>query len=197
MSDHRHFRYQHEDLASAFSRTLAQRVDEYFVTRGISRHANAEMFAKTILGFALWIATYVWMMTDRFGPVAIVGVYVVHGMAALYMCFNIAHDANHNAYSKHKSVNRLLSCVFDILGVSSYVWRLLHNVSHHAFVNIRGADTTLISGNVFRFSPHEQRRPYHRFQHLYAPFIYCLSSLDWTLTKDFRWLTREKSFGNR
>jgi linoleoyl-CoA desaturase len=90
-----------------------------------------------------------------------------------------------------------MSCVFDLVGVSSYMWRLLHNDAHHSFVNIRGADTTLISGKIFRFTPHDKRRSFHRYQHLYAPFLYCLSTLDWVLTKDYRWLFSNRRFGNR
>ncbi len=197
MAEHRQFKYEHDVNSSAFSRALSHRVDEYFQTRQISKHANLEMISKTVLGFAATISAYVWLLTGRFGPVEVVGVYVVLGFAQLYMAFNIAHDANHSAYSKSKRVNRVMGCVFDLVGVSSYMWRLLHNVSHHSFINIRGADTTLISGSIFRFSPHDARRPIHRFQHLYAPFFYCLSSLDWVLTKDFRWLLHDKAFGNR
>src|SRR5689334_15523586 len=36
---------------------------------------------------------------------------------------------------------RVAGCVFDAIGVSSCMWRLLHNTAHHSFVNIRGADT--------------------------------------------------------
>jgi linoleoyl-CoA desaturase len=197
MAESRQFKYAEKVTVSGFSRALSQRVDDYFQSRGISRHANAEMIAKTVLGFTLWIATYAWLLTGRFSPLEVVGVYVIHGYAQLYMCFNIAHDANHGAYSRSKRVNRVLSCVFDVTGASSYMWRLLHNDAHHAFVNIRGADTTLVSGNIFRFSPRDVRRPFHRYQHLYAPALYCLSTLDWVLTKDFRWLTADKSFGNR
>lgn len=197
MAEGRQFKYAEKVTVSGFSRALSQRVDDYFQSRGISRHANAEMVAKTVLGFALWIATYAWLLTGRFSSLEVIGVYVIHGYAQLYMCFNIAHDANHGAYSRSKRVNRVLSCVFDATGASSYMWRLLHNDAHHAFVNIRGADTTLVSGNLFRFSPRDVRRPYHRYQHLYAPALYCLSTLDWVLTKDFRWLTADKSFGNR
>jgi linoleoyl-CoA desaturase len=196
MTATRRFQYEHGVVSRDFSRTLAQRVDAYFHDRGISRHANPEMIAKTLLGFALWTASWAWLMTGRFSAVQVVGVYVIHGLAQLYMAFNIAHDANHGAYWKSKRVNRVLGCVFDVVGASSYMWRLLHNHSHHSFVNIRGADTTLISGAVFRFSPHDRRRPYHRYQHLYAPLVYCLATLDWVLTKDFRWLANT-SFGNR
>jgi linoleoyl-CoA desaturase len=197
MVEHRQFKYTHDVTSSAFSKALSQRVDDYFRERHISKHANLEMISKSILGFAATIAAYAWLMTDRFGPIEVVGVYVLLGFAQLYMAFNIAHDANHGAYSSSRRVNRVLSCVFDLVGVSSYMWRLFHNVAHHAFVNIRGADTTLVSGNIFRFSPHDERKPHHRYQHLYASFFYCLSSLDWVLTKDFRWLFSTTPFGNR
>jgi len=196
MTDTRQFRFAHEVTSSAFSRDLSHRVEEYFRSRGISRHANLEMYTKTVFGFAATIASYVWLMTGRFTALQVVGVYVVLGAAQLYMAFNIAHDANHGGYSSSKKVNKVLGCVFDLIGVSSYMWRLLHNHAHHAFINIRGADTTLISGKIFRFSPHDRKKPFHRYQHLYAPFIYCLSSLDWVLTKDFRWLFHDR-FGNR
>ena len=182
MAESRQFKFKQKVTSSGFSKALSQRVDDYFQVRGISRHANLEMISKTILGFTLWIASYVWLLTGRFSSLEVIGVYVVHGFAQVYMAFNIAHDANHGAYSKSKRVNRALGCVFDLVGGSSYMWRLMHNDSHHAFVNIRGADTTLISGNLFRFSPHEPRRSFHRYQHLYAPLIYCLSTLVWVLT---------------
>ena len=65
MNDHRRFRYSQGTVSREFSKALAQRVDAYFDERGISRNANLEMVSKTILGFVLWIATYVWMMTGR------------------------------------------------------------------------------------------------------------------------------------
>lgn len=188
-------RYKQDPSLSDFSRVLAQRVDAYFHERRISKHANLEMVLKTVLGFSLWIATYAVLMSDWFSPAGLVGMYVVHGFAQLYIAFNIAHDANHAAYSKSKRVNRALSCVFDLVGVSSYMWRLLHNASHHAFVNVGGADTAIASNSFLRFTPDEKRAPLHRYQHLYAPFLYCLSTLDWVLTKDYRWLYHER-FGN-
>jgi linoleoyl-CoA desaturase len=197
MADTREFKFRDRVTSSGFSRALSLRVDEYFRSRRMSRHANFEMYSKTALGFVLWIATYLWLLSGDFSSAALVGVYVIHGFAQLYMAFNIAHDANHRAYSKSKLVNKLFGYVFDLVGVSSYMWRLLHNDAHHSFVNIRGADTTLISGKIFRFTPHDQRRPYHRYQHLYAPLIYCLSTLDWVLTKDYRWLFSSQRFGNR
>ena len=191
----RRFRYTQDVETSEFTRTLRRRIDEYFRVQGISRHANAHMIFKSVFWLALWMASWAWLMSGRFDAAGVVGVYVVHGFAQLLVLFNIGHDASHGAYAARRGVNRIMSRVFDLMGVSSYMWRLLHNDAHHSFINIRGADTTLISGNLFRFSPGDRRRPFHRYQHLYAPLIYSLSSLDWVLTKDFRWLFHER-FGN-
>jgi len=182
--------------ASEFSRELSRRVTAYFQSQGISRHAGPPMIAKSILGVTMWIASYIWLIT-RSSSSAIVGAYILQGLTQLYLAFNIAHDANHGAYASTKRLNRALGYVFDLVGISSYVWRLMHNDSHHSFVNIRGADSTLLSGSLFRFSPQERRRPIHRFQHLYAPIVYCLPTLDWVLRKDYRWLVLTKRFGNR
>ena len=190
------FRFTREVTSSAFSRTLSARIDDYFRERGLSRHANGEMVLKTALAFLLWGASYAWLLAGRLTPLAVIGVYLVHGFAQLFMTFNVGHDANHGAYSKHKRVNQILSCVFDLCGGSSYMWRLMHNASHHSFINVHDADTTLLSGSVFRFSPLDPRRPLHRWQHLYAPFLYSLSTLDWVFVKDYRWLFH-RSFGNK
>jgi linoleoyl-CoA desaturase len=197
MLETRRFNFAHTVTSSTFSKDLAHRVNDYFRARQISRHANPEMVFKTVLGFVLWIATYIWLMTGRFNWLEVVGIYVIHGYTQLFMGLNIAHDANHGAYSKNKTINKALGRVFDCVGLSSYMWRLMHNDAHHTFVNVRGADTALISGRIFRFTPHDTRRPLHRYQHLYAPFLYCLATLDWVLVKDYKWLLSARQYGNR
>jgi linoleoyl-CoA desaturase len=196
-SEDKPFKFREKVASSAFSKELSHRIDAYFLERQISQYANLQMVAKMILGVGAWIATYFWLMTGGHSSLAVVSLYVLNGFAQLHMGLNIGHDAVHNAYSKSRRVNRLLGCTFDLVGLSSYMWRLMHNHSHHFFVNIRGADTALVSGNLFRFSPHDERRPFHRYQHLYALLFYCLSTLDWVLLKDYRWLIAEKRFGNR
>jgi linoleoyl-CoA desaturase len=191
------FKFKHTVASSNFSRALSGRVDDYFRTHHISKRANVEMVFKTILGFALWIATWAWLMSGRLSSLEVVAVYVLHGFAQLHMGLNIAHDANHGAYAKSSGANRVLGYVFDLVGLSSYMWRLMHNHAHHYFVNVRGADTSLVSGSLFRLTPHDTRRSYHRYQHIYAPALYCLSTLDWVLAKDYRWLLSWRRFGNR
>src|SRR5574343_145817 len=46
-----------------------------------------------------------------------------------------------------------------------------------------------------RFTPHEKRRPHHKYQHIYAYFLYCLMTLMWFVTKDFNPAARYKRMG--
>src|SRR6476646_8869877 len=100
------FRFRNKIASSQFSRILAQRVNEYFQNGKISRHANWNMIFKTALGFALWIATYIWLIRGRLSSPQLIGVYVLNGFVQLHMGLNIAHDANHGAYSVHPWVNK-------------------------------------------------------------------------------------------
>lgn len=189
-------KFNEKITASDFGRTLSRRIEDYFEEGGITRFANGQMVLKTVLGFGAWIATYAWLISDTLPAWGVVGVFVLHGFAQLFMGLNIAHDAVHGAYAPSRRVNRLLGCVFDLVGLSSYMWRLMHNHSHHFFVNIDGADTAMTTNKIFRFSPRQERHPFHRYQHLYASFVYSLATLEWVLAKDFRWL-RHGRFGNR
>lgn len=195
--DQGRFRFTQRVVSSEFSRMLTERVDEYFSRRGIAKRADMRMIVKTVVGFVSWIATYLWLLTGRCSPLEVIVVYVIHGFTQLHMGLNIAHDASHAAYSQSPRVNRTLSCVFDLVGLSSYMWRLMHNDAHHVFINVQGADSALECSHLFRFSPHDERRSFHRYQHLYAPLFYCLSTLDWVLAKDYRWLRSARRFGNR
>ena len=73
--------------------------------------------------------------------------------------FGIQHDANHGAYSDHGAVNRLMGMTLDMLGASSYVWHCKHNVSHHTYTNIDGADDDIDFVPFARLSPRPAALP--------------------------------------
>jgi linoleoyl-CoA desaturase len=98
---------------------------------------------------------------------------------------NIAHDSNHNAISPARSVNKVLNYVFDVCGINSYMWRILHHRGHHSCINLHGEDDALTGRRVFRFTPHEPCSRMQRFQHIYALFFYALFSLDYVFVRDF------------
>lgn len=196
MNANQPFRYKKTIESSDFARTLNSRINSYFTDRGISKHANAHMIFKSILSVSLWIFTFVLIMTDWFSPVGLIVMYVIHGFTQLFMTYNISHDANHKAYSSNQIVNKVLACTFDLVGINSYMWRLLHNTSHHTFVNVQGKDSAITSDKLLRFAPDETWSPLHRYQHVYAPFVYTLATLEWVLVKDFNYFINKKNYGN-
>jgi linoleoyl-CoA desaturase len=109
------------------------------------------------------------------------------GLAAIG--FNIGHDAIHGAYSSNKTVNNLLSWSFDVMGASSFTWSVAHNVVHHTYTNIVGVDQDLEPGPTLAFYP-QPTKPWHRFQHLYAWFLYGFVGIIWVYIKDFDQIRR-------
>jgi len=65
------------------------------------------------------------------------------------------------------------------------MWRILHHRGHHSCINLHGEDDALTGRGIFRFTPHEPRAFFHRFQHIYALFFYALFSLDYVFLRDF------------
>jgi len=105
------------------------------------------------------------------------------GMAGIGL--SIMHDANHGAYSKNQTVNKIFGYCLNIVGGFDVNWRIQHNVLHHTYTNIIGMDEDVDAGIVLRFSDSQIRKPHHGYQHYYAWFLYGLMSISWILTKDF------------
>lgn len=99
------------------------------------------------------------------------------GLAVAGVAFSIGHDANHGAFSNSRRLNRVLGLTFDMIGASSYVWRLKHNHAHHSYTNIVGADTDIEQMPLARLAPDQPRRWFHRWQHIYMWLFYGLFSI--------------------
>jgi linoleoyl-CoA desaturase len=82
--------------------------------------------------------------------------------------------------------------IFTILGANAYLWQLRHVKSHHVFPNVNGCDIDIDDTNFMRLSPNQGRHWHHRFQHLYAPFIFWLVDLHTVFYQDFVYLFRKR-----
>jgi linoleoyl-CoA desaturase len=171
--------------ASSFPKVLRARLDKFFVDHNINYKADRTMWLKIAVGLAVlagaWIALYA-LRPDSWKFVAL---YLLGGLAQTFLLLNIAHDSNHNAISSRPRINKTLNYVFDLCGISSYMWRILHHRGHHSCINLHGEDDALSGRGIFRFTPHESRAPWHRFQHIYALLVYAMFSLDYVLFRDF------------
>ena len=170
---------------SSFPKVLRRRIDDFFSDGNISPKADRTMWVKIAVGLAVlagsWIALYV-LKPDSW---RFVELYLLNALAQTFLLLNIAHDSNHNAISSVRAVNKALNYVFDVCGINSYMWRILHHRGHHSCINLYGEDDALTGRRVLRFTPHEPRARLHRFQHIYALFFYALFSLDYVFLRDF------------
>jgi linoleoyl-CoA desaturase len=171
--------------AASFPKVLRRRLDNFFAEQNVSPKADRAMWVKIAVGLGVLAGSWIVLYAVRPGGWKFVGLYLAGGLAQTFLLLNIAHDSNHNAISSQASVNRALNYVFDLCGISSYMWRILHHRGHHSCVNLHGEDDALSGRGLFRFTPHDERVPWHRFQHIYALLLYALFSLEYVFVRDF------------
>jgi linoleoyl-CoA desaturase len=169
-----------------FPKVLRRRLEKFFAEQRISPKADRAMWVKIAVGLAVLVGSWVALYALRPGSWKFVALYLLGGLAQTFLLLNIAHDSNHNAISSRPLINKTLNYVFDLCGISSYMWRILHHRGHHSCINLHGEDDALSGRGIFRFTPHDPPVPLQRFQHIYALFVYALFSLDYVFYRDFQ-----------
>lgn len=144
------------------------------------------MIFKTIFFLTLAVSLYVVIITSIL-PLAFQLISaILLGMTMAFIGFNICHDALHGAYSSNKKVNGALGFIFNVIGANSYVWNITHNIVHHSYTNIVDHDEDIeIAPGLIRVNEHEKANKLQRFQHIYAFFLYGLTTLSWFFRKDY------------
>lgn len=145
------------------------------------------MIVKTVVLLAVYIIPFIFLNSTIIqSPLIAVLLYVVAGFGMGGIGMSIMHDANHGCYSKNAKVNLRLGQTLDLLGCSSDMWKLQHNVLHHTFTNIEGHDEDISAPlMLLRFSPHGKSYKIQRFQHYYVWLFYSILTLYWITAKDF------------
>ena len=127
-------------------------------------------------------------------PVRVVSFLVVL-IALTMVATSIMHDANHGAFFEDSpKANAAVGYLGDLLGVSSALWRIKHNL-HHTDTNVQGADPDLDQGLVARLAPAQPLKPWHRWQHRYLWVLYGFMGIQWLLISDFVDLARGRVAG--
>nr|MBI1232184.1 hypothetical protein [Cytophagales bacterium] len=168
-----------KDEGSDFYKELNERVEQYFAKKGIRKTGNRTMMFKIILYFSLDVLFYGLMITST-TPITFYTFYLLMGLAVLLTAFNISHDAAHGVAVKSKFWNKVLfSFSFNLQGNNAYVWGKNHNESHHLYTNVEGSDIDVLNNPLFRMTETQTLKWFHRYQFIYAPFLYLLYSLNW------------------
>lgn len=181
-----HVRFQRP---TAFARELKERVAAHLASQDDAAVRRA-MLRKTAL-ISLWFASsYVMLVFVASSWWQAVPLAISLGLSMAAIGMAIQHDANHGAYPVGPRARRLLGFSLDVLGGSSYVWRHQHNVNHHAYTNVAGADADINIGILARIAPSQPLRRIHRYQHIYLWPAYSLLVLNWMVWADWRDLAR-------
>jgi linoleoyl-CoA desaturase len=168
-----------KDEGSDFYKELNERIEQYFSEKGIRKTGNKTMIFKIILYFSLDILFYGLMITST-TTIGFYTFYLLMGLSVLLTAFNISHDAAHGVAVKSKFWNKVLfSLSFNLQGNNAYVWGKNHNESHHLYTNIEGSDIDVLNNPLFRMTESQELKWFHRYQFIYAPFLYLLYSINW------------------
>jgi linoleoyl-CoA desaturase len=182
-------RFAHKN-GEGFYDTLKKNIDEFFKQNNIAPTGNSELRWKTVAMVSLFFVPYFFIVTGAgaASPFLFYGLWALMGMGMIGVGCGVHHDSNHGSYSSNKTVNKVVGDVVNLVGGYDVTWRIQHNVLHHTYTNIEGLDEDIDTGGLLRFSPHAEKGYMHRFQHIYAWFLYCLLTIQWVTYKDYRLL---------
>lgn len=179
-----------------FVSTLNKRVNEYFSKNGIARQGNRKMVIKSIFMFSLYFIPYALILTNTvtgvFGFLALV-LLMALGLAGIGL--SVMHDANHGAYTKNARINNFIGYSMNLIGANAFNWKVQHNVLHHSYTNVHEEDEDISPRGALRLTPHSDWKAMHKYQFIYAWFLYGLMTIVWLFYKDFTRLYKYQKNG--
>ena len=142
---------------------------------------------KTVAMVSMYVVPYLFMVSGLGSVHMLVylGLWLLMGIGMVGIGTSVMHDSNHGSYSSKKGVNSTLGNLIHLVGGYHVTWKIQHNILHHTYTNIEGLDEDIDAGSLLRFSPHTEFRKMHKFQFIYAWFLYGLLTVNWITAKDF------------
>lgn len=158
---------------------MRRRIDAWFKERGLTRFAPARQLWKGWICFTIALTSYILILSQSVPRWAMLPMCLLAGMSLFIFAMSFAHDSCHSAMSPNKHINALWAYAYDIAGVSSYITNTDHMSGHHRAPNVSGIDVAVGSDvePTFRLHPQVPLHWWQRFQHLYFPIAYALSTL--------------------
>lgn len=170
---------------SQFFPTLKKRVDGYFADRKLAKSGEFRLAVKTIVLMCLYVLPFVALLFLQPGWGVSLLLWAVMGIGMAGLGMSVMHDANHGAYSTNPVVNWMMAHVLNLMGGSTYNWKLQHNILHHTYTNVTHMDDDIASKPGLRLSPHVPAKKSYRYQWFHGFLLYGLTTLYWVTGKDF------------
>lgn len=176
-----------------FYKSLKKEVDLLLTTKTIKR-AKIKIWLKFASYFILFCFGIVLLYYNNYENnfLLLTLNYVFIGQLSILLAFNISHDAVHNTISKFNKFNSFIyHFTFNLQGTNARLWKIRHLSSHHIFPNVGGCDADIDDNLFLRMSPTQKKYVWHKYQYIYAPFLYAFYTLHWIFIKDFIYLNKK------
>jgi len=172
---------------SDFFKTLRLEVNDYFKRKNIKSTGGFNLLAKTLIIFGVLAGIYLWLVAFSPGSWWIcIGLYVFMGFVMALIGFNVMHDGSHGSYSQNKVLNKIMAHSLNFLGGNSQLWSKKHNINHHTYTNVESVDDDIDLDPFLRLHDGQPRKWFHRYQHIYALFLYGTTYIFWIYFLDFK-----------
>jgi len=175
-----------EGRNAQFFSTLRSRIDQYFTENNIKPTGNWSLYIKTIVFALLLVSSYSFLVffTPEQTWLQVVLCSLL-GISFAAIGFNVMHDGSHGSYSTKPWINKLMANSLNFLGGNAFYWVEKHNIAHHSFTNIDGADEDIDIYPYMRLNNNQKKLWFHKFQHIYGIFLYSVAYLTWISLQDF------------
>ena len=170
---------------SQFFHSLKKSVDKYFEENLKKKTGDRRLYTKAVILIPASIMIYISLLVFQLPVAVALLLCALLGLTIASIGFNIMHDACHGSYSSKKWVNNTLGLTLNAIGGNAFFWKQKHNILHHTYTNIEGADDDIAQSKLLRQSPTQKWMPIHRYQHIYLTLAYSLTLFMWVSVRDF------------
>jgi len=187
------FKYLSKDSPDLILKQIKVKVDNYFLDNEYTKNGNGNLVLKFIAQLILVIVSVYWVFhTSSFLPLCLA--YLSVGFSMLVLGINFGHDGAHGCLTGNKKIDgTLFQIIYGMQGLGGYMWQIRHNSAHHIFPNVYDRDSDLEMSPLILLNPKQKSKPIHKYQHIYAPFLYLIVTLFWIFAEDFIILIRKDS----
>jgi len=185
-------KYQSKDSPNDTFKEIKLKANQYFADEHKQKDAKTRLIFKSVVLFLSLVVSYYFLLNTHSIPKLFLS-YTLFGWIFLVIGINLGHDSAHNCVTGNKKIdNFLFQVIFGLNGLSGYLWQIRHNNSHHIFPNVFEYDTDLDFTELILLNPNQEIKWYHKYQYIYAPFVYMTFSISWIFYQDFMLMFRKE-----
>ncbi|MEZ5045942.1 MAG: acyl-CoA desaturase [Chitinophagaceae bacterium] len=169
-----------------FKELLDERIQAYFTISNLPQRGNWKLYFKTIILLTVLFTLLTLSLSLTMPLYVYCIVWGAIGFVQSTIGFNVMHDAAHGSYSDNTKLNNIIAFLGgDLMGGSTFMWKIKHNILHHTYTNIDGLDDDITKYPMFRLSPHQHKLWFHKYQHIYSLVLYFFTTINWILFDDY------------